>query len=241
MPEQTLHAFADHGEVARTPDPDPDAAQRTLADATAAGVDLGTVTAELEQRESSRSATPTTSCSAASRESSAKRPVTILMPSVGWMRAAAPAATVGRRSPRHADCREIATRAFGSTGTTGGPTPAPRLPAAPGQQDTAPANSQMDQRERTSGVLRRDGYAAIRDYAVAGTVAPPQSWRWTARSIGCVCPTSTRRASSPPPSMPGVAAASVSNPRIRSRWSTGTSPTATSFGVRSRRQRAWFG
>ena len=49
MPEQTLRAFADHGEVARTPDPDPDAAERTLADATAAGVDLATVTAELER------------------------------------------------------------------------------------------------------------------------------------------------------------------------------------------------
>ena len=49
MPEQTLRAFAHHGEVARTLDTDPDAAERTLADATAAGVDLATVTAELER------------------------------------------------------------------------------------------------------------------------------------------------------------------------------------------------
>ena len=48
-PEQTLRAFAHHGEVARTLDADPDAAERTLADAMAAGVDLTTVTAELER------------------------------------------------------------------------------------------------------------------------------------------------------------------------------------------------
>jgi transaldolase len=49
MPDPTLRAFADHGEIARTLDPDPDAAEGTLADATAAGVDLATVTAELER------------------------------------------------------------------------------------------------------------------------------------------------------------------------------------------------
>jgi transaldolase len=49
MPDQTLRAFADHGRVARTLDADPLAAQRTLADAARAGVDLGTVTAELER------------------------------------------------------------------------------------------------------------------------------------------------------------------------------------------------
>lgn len=49
MPEQTLRAFADHGEVTRTLDADPDAAERTLADAAAAGIDLATVTAELER------------------------------------------------------------------------------------------------------------------------------------------------------------------------------------------------
>ena len=84
------------------------------------------------------------------------------------MRAAAPATTVGQRGPGHADCRGITTRAFGSVGTTGGPTPTPPLRIAPGQQNTAPATSQMNLRERTSGVLRRDGYAAIRDYAVIG-------------------------------------------------------------------------
>ncbi|HEV3486545.1 MAG TPA: transaldolase, partial [Vicinamibacterales bacterium] len=40
MPEQTLRAFADHGEVARTVDADPDGARRTLAAARAAGIDL---------------------------------------------------------------------------------------------------------------------------------------------------------------------------------------------------------
>jgi len=49
MPEHTLHAFADHGEVARTLDADPGAAGRTLAEATAAGVDLAAITAELER------------------------------------------------------------------------------------------------------------------------------------------------------------------------------------------------
>jgi transaldolase len=49
MPEHTLHAFADHGRVARTVDADPDAAQRALADAAAVGVDLASVTDELER------------------------------------------------------------------------------------------------------------------------------------------------------------------------------------------------
>jgi transaldolase len=49
MPEQTLRAFADHGRVAGTLDADPDAAQLTIADAAAAGIDLATVTAELER------------------------------------------------------------------------------------------------------------------------------------------------------------------------------------------------
>ena len=49
MPEQTLRAFADHGEVARTLDADPQAAQQTLADADGAGIDLDAVTAELER------------------------------------------------------------------------------------------------------------------------------------------------------------------------------------------------
>jgi transaldolase len=49
MPEQTLHAFADHGEVRRTVDADPAAAAQTLADAAAGGIDLGRVTAELER------------------------------------------------------------------------------------------------------------------------------------------------------------------------------------------------
>jgi transaldolase len=49
MPEQTLRAFADHGQIARTLDPDPQAAELTLADAAAAGIELATVTAELER------------------------------------------------------------------------------------------------------------------------------------------------------------------------------------------------
>jgi transaldolase len=49
MPEATLRAFADHGSVGRTLDTDPAAAERTLADAAAAGVDLPAVTAELER------------------------------------------------------------------------------------------------------------------------------------------------------------------------------------------------
>ena len=49
MPEATLRAFADHGTVARTLDADPEAAERTLADASAAGVDLAAITAELER------------------------------------------------------------------------------------------------------------------------------------------------------------------------------------------------
>jgi transaldolase len=49
MPEKTLRAFADHGTVARTIDAHPDDAQRTLAAAAAAGVDLAALTAQLER------------------------------------------------------------------------------------------------------------------------------------------------------------------------------------------------
>ena len=49
MPEQTLRAFADHGEVARTLDLDAAAAEETLAAAADAGIDLAAVTAELER------------------------------------------------------------------------------------------------------------------------------------------------------------------------------------------------
>ncbi len=49
MPEQTLRAFADHGEVTPTLAADPGGAAATLADAAAAGIDLATVTAELER------------------------------------------------------------------------------------------------------------------------------------------------------------------------------------------------
>ena len=48
MPQATLRAFADHGRVARTLDGDPSEAERTLAQAAAAGVDLARITAELE-------------------------------------------------------------------------------------------------------------------------------------------------------------------------------------------------
>jgi len=49
MPEQTLRAFGDHGEVARTLDADPQGAQATLADAVRDGVDIDAVTTALEQ------------------------------------------------------------------------------------------------------------------------------------------------------------------------------------------------
>jgi transaldolase len=49
VPDHTLRAFADHGEVKRTLDTDPQAAERTLSEAAAAGIDLATVTAELER------------------------------------------------------------------------------------------------------------------------------------------------------------------------------------------------
>jgi transaldolase len=49
MPATTLQAFADHGEVARTLDTDPAGAERTVADAAAAGIDLAAVTAALER------------------------------------------------------------------------------------------------------------------------------------------------------------------------------------------------
>jgi transaldolase len=48
MPEPTLRAFADHGRVTRTLDADPDAAERILREAGAAGIDPATVTAERE-------------------------------------------------------------------------------------------------------------------------------------------------------------------------------------------------
>ena len=49
MPEQTLRAFADHGEVVRTLDADPEEAERTLTEAGGAGVDLDAVTSKLER------------------------------------------------------------------------------------------------------------------------------------------------------------------------------------------------
>src|SRR5436305_10132341 len=49
MPDQTLRAFADHGEVGRTLDADPEGAERTLGDAEAAGIDLSQVTTDLER------------------------------------------------------------------------------------------------------------------------------------------------------------------------------------------------
>ena len=49
MPEKTLRAFADHGEVTRTLDADPADARATLADADRAGIDLNAVTTALER------------------------------------------------------------------------------------------------------------------------------------------------------------------------------------------------
>jgi transaldolase len=49
MPEKTLRAFADHGNVERSLDSDLGAAQTLLSHAAAEGVDLGTITQELER------------------------------------------------------------------------------------------------------------------------------------------------------------------------------------------------
>jgi transaldolase len=49
MPEHTLHAFADHGKVMPTLAADPGAAEQTLAVLETAGIDLASVTAELER------------------------------------------------------------------------------------------------------------------------------------------------------------------------------------------------
>jgi transaldolase len=49
MPEQTLRAFAEHGNVEHALDADPAAAKATLAAAAEEGVDLDTITAELER------------------------------------------------------------------------------------------------------------------------------------------------------------------------------------------------
>jgi transaldolase len=49
MPEPTLRAFADHGRVAHTIGADGREAEQVLTDAAAAGVDLATVTSELER------------------------------------------------------------------------------------------------------------------------------------------------------------------------------------------------
>ncbi len=49
MPEQTLRAFADHGDVAETLPGDPGAAEQLLSDAALAGVDLAAVTTGLER------------------------------------------------------------------------------------------------------------------------------------------------------------------------------------------------
>jgi transaldolase len=49
MPEHTLRAFGDHGVAARTLDADPPAAEQALAAAAAAGIDLATITAQLER------------------------------------------------------------------------------------------------------------------------------------------------------------------------------------------------
>jgi len=49
MPEKTLHAFADHGDVGRALDADPGQAERLLAQAADAGIDLAALTAELER------------------------------------------------------------------------------------------------------------------------------------------------------------------------------------------------
>jgi transaldolase len=49
MPQQTLEAFADHGEVGRTLDAAPADTERALTDLATAGVDLAAITDELER------------------------------------------------------------------------------------------------------------------------------------------------------------------------------------------------
>lgn len=49
MPEQTMHAFADHGNVAEALDSDLAAAERILGEAAGAGLDLQAITADLER------------------------------------------------------------------------------------------------------------------------------------------------------------------------------------------------
>jgi transaldolase len=70
MPEHTLRAFAGHGTVARTLDADPASAQRTIGAAPDAGIDLATLTSELEREGSARSVTLTISCRTASSANS---------------------------------------------------------------------------------------------------------------------------------------------------------------------------
>jgi transaldolase len=49
MPDKTLRAFADHGQLKRTLDAEPAAAERLLGDARRAGIDLGAITDTLER------------------------------------------------------------------------------------------------------------------------------------------------------------------------------------------------
>ena len=49
MPEKTLRAFADHGDVGRALVADPGEAARVLADAADSGLDVAALTAELER------------------------------------------------------------------------------------------------------------------------------------------------------------------------------------------------
>jgi len=49
MPLETMHAFADHGNVARTVDASTSQDERVLQDAAKAGIDLGKITAQLER------------------------------------------------------------------------------------------------------------------------------------------------------------------------------------------------
>jgi transaldolase len=49
MPEQTLRAFAEHGNVEHALDADPATARATLSAAAEEGVDLDGITAELER------------------------------------------------------------------------------------------------------------------------------------------------------------------------------------------------
>jgi transaldolase / glucose-6-phosphate isomerase len=73
MPEQTLRALADHGEVAPTLDTDPAEPEQVLAELLRAGIKLDAVTVSSNVKVCNRSATPTDSCSPAREQPGLRR------------------------------------------------------------------------------------------------------------------------------------------------------------------------